>query len=175
MKERKDPNGPPEFFYEEGGMPEEVGAATQNRLHHFQWTEMNPLPFISIHDEWNQSSLHDFRLHAVQPLSLSLPCCIHYEAFCCAMLGQVDWLGQKAQIDAAKEAGLQQVVLVSSMGGTDPNHRLNSIGNGNILVWKRKSEQYLIDSGQHTCTPERLHGAQDLIAYMVLSATGTGR
>ncbi|KAK9829467.1 hypothetical protein WJX72_006041 [[Myrmecia] bisecta] len=82
MKERKDPAGPPEFYYEEGGMPEEV-----------------------------------------------------------------DWLGQKHQIDLAKEAGLQQVVLVSSMGGTDPNNRLNSIGNGNILVWKRKSEQYLTDSG----------------------------
>ncbi|KAL3150563.1 hypothetical protein ABBQ32_000375 [Trebouxia sp. C0010 RCD-2024] len=25
--------------------------------------------------------------------------------------------------------------------------RLNSIGNGKILIWKRKAEQYLIDSG----------------------------
>jgi hypothetical protein len=46
---------------------------------------------------------------------------------------QVDWLGQKVQIDAAKSAGVKQVVLVSSMGGTDPNHQLNSLGNGNIL------------------------------------------
>ncbi|KAF3330537.1 NAD(P)H-binding [Carex littledalei] len=60
---------------------------------------------------------------------------------------QVDWIGQKNQIDTAKEAGVKQIVLVGSMGGTDVNHPLNSIGNGNILVWKRKAEQYLADSG----------------------------
>ncbi|XP_016434705.2 uncharacterized protein At5g02240 [Nicotiana tabacum] len=60
---------------------------------------------------------------------------------------QVDWIGQKNQIDAAKAAGVKQIVLVGSMGGTNPNHPLNSIGNGNILVWKRKAEQYLADSG----------------------------
>ncbi|KAI5021079.1 hypothetical protein ZWY2020_054489 [Hordeum vulgare] len=42
---------------------------------------------------------------------------------------QVDWIGQKNQIDA------------------DINHPLNKLGNGNILVWKRKAEQYLADSG----------------------------
>lgn len=60
---------------------------------------------------------------------------------------EVDWLGQKNQIDAAKEAGVEHIVLVGSMGGTNPNHPLNRIGNANILVWKRKAEQYLIDSG----------------------------
>ncbi|XP_020524029.1 uncharacterized protein At5g02240 isoform X2 [Amborella trichopoda] len=60
---------------------------------------------------------------------------------------QVDWIGQKNQIDAAKEAGVKHIVLVGSMGGTNPNHPLNRMGNGNILVWKRKSEQYLADSG----------------------------
>ena len=60
---------------------------------------------------------------------------------------EVDWLGQKNQIDAAKQAGVQHIVLVGSMGGTNPNHPLNRIGNGNILIWKRKAEQYLIDSG----------------------------
>lgn len=59
----------------------------------------------------------------------------------------VDWLGQKTQIDLAKEAGVKQIVIVGSMGGTDENHMLNSIGNGKILIWKRKAEQYLIDSG----------------------------
>ena len=33
------------------------------------------------------------------------------------------------------------------MGGNNSNHPLNSIGNGNILIWKRKTEQYLINSG----------------------------
>ncbi|XP_057436948.1 uncharacterized protein At5g02240-like [Lotus japonicus] len=60
---------------------------------------------------------------------------------------QVDWIGQKNQIDAAKAAGVKQIVLVGSMGGTDLNNPLNSLGNGNILVWKRKAEQYLADSG----------------------------
>ncbi|KAF9611795.1 hypothetical protein IFM89_035780 [Coptis chinensis] len=60
---------------------------------------------------------------------------------------QVDWIGQKNQIDSAKAAGVKQIVLVGSMGGTNPNHPLNSIGNANILVWKRKAEQYLADSG----------------------------
>lgn len=59
----------------------------------------------------------------------------------------VDWLGQKNQIDAAKHAGVQQIVLVGSMGGTNQDHPLNRIGNGNILIWKRKAEQYSIDSG----------------------------
>ncbi|OVA16529.1 hypothetical protein BVC80_399g44 [Macleaya cordata] len=60
---------------------------------------------------------------------------------------QVDWIGQKNQIDAAKAAGVKQIVLVGSMGGTNLNNPLNSIGNGNILVWKRRAEQYLADSG----------------------------
>ncbi|KAJ1261208.1 hypothetical protein BS78_09G010500 [Paspalum vaginatum] len=60
---------------------------------------------------------------------------------------QVDWIGQKNQIDAAKSIGVKHIVLVGSMGGTDINHPLNKLGNGNILVWKRKAEQYLADSG----------------------------
>ncbi|KAM0928067.1 hypothetical protein ACQ4PT_002251 [Festuca glaucescens] len=60
---------------------------------------------------------------------------------------QVDWIGQRNQIDATKAAGVKHIVLVGSMGGTNPNHPLNSLGNGNILIWKRKSEQYLADSG----------------------------
>ena len=59
---------------------------------------------------------------------------------------EVDYWGQKNQIDAGKEAGVEHIVLVGSMGGTDENHFLNSLGNGNILIWKRKAEAYLIDS-----------------------------
>ena len=39
------------------------------------------------------------------------------------------------------------VVLVSSMGVTNPTHPLNRIGNGKILMWKRMAELYLITSG----------------------------
>jgi len=59
----------------------------------------------------------------------------------------IDYQGQKNQIDAALQAGIEHIVLMGSMGGTNPNHILNKIGNGNILIWKRKAEQYLIDSG----------------------------
>ena len=61
---------------------------------------------------------------------------------------QVDWLGQKNQIDAALKAGVKKVVVISSMGGTDPNYILNKMGGGDILVWKRKAEEYLIDQSQ---------------------------
>jgi uncharacterized protein YbjT (DUF2867 family) len=71
---------------------------------------------------------------------------------------EVDWLGQKAQIDAAEAFGPEtHVVICSSMGGTDPENMLNALGReklpdgsykgGNILLWKRKAEKYLIDSG----------------------------
>lgn len=67
---------------------------------------------------------------------------------------EVDWLGAKNQIDAAKKAGVKHFIFLSSMGGTDPNNFLNTIGrvegddkSGNILLWKRKAEQYLMASG----------------------------
>ena len=68
---------------------------------------------------------------------------------------QVDWIGQVNQIDAAKsENSNVRIILCSSMGGTDPEHFLNTIGRrgndidtGNILLWKRKAERYLIQSG----------------------------
>lgn len=67
---------------------------------------------------------------------------------------KVDYEGQIAQIDLAKKLGISHVIVVSSMGGTDPKMFLNSIGkdkngngNGDILLWKRKAEKYLIESG----------------------------
>jgi len=38
---------------------------------------------------------------------------------------QVDWLGQKAQIDAAKAASVKRVVVVGSMGGTQKDNFLS--------------------------------------------------
>lgn len=66
---------------------------------------------------------------------------------------KVDYEGQVLQFDAAKAAGVEKVIVVSSMGGTQPDNFLNSIGKkedgteGDILVWKRKAEEYLIASG----------------------------
>ena len=66
----------------------------------------------------------------------------------------VDFLGAKNQINAAKKCNLKQFVFVSSMGGTDPDNFLNTIGrnendkkSGNILLWKRNAEKYLKSSG----------------------------
>nr|CCA30158.1 NAD-dependent epimerase/dehydratase, related [Neospora caninum Liverpool]CEL71273.1 TPA: NAD-dependent epimerase/dehydratase, related [Neospora caninum Liverpool] len=71
---------------------------------------------------------------------------------------EIDWLGQKNIVDAAKESSVMHVVLCSIMGGTDPNHHLNHLGKqrskirrgesgGDILLWKRRSERYLVKSG----------------------------
>lgn len=59
----------------------------------------------------------------------------------------VDYQGQKNQIDLALDAGVEHIVLVGSMGGTNENHPLNMMGNGKILIWKRKAEEYLVNSG----------------------------
>lgn len=66
----------------------------------------------------------------------------------------VDYEGAVAQIDLAKKLGVKRIVIVSSMGGTDPNNFLNKVGkksdgsgNGDILLWKRKAERYLVNSG----------------------------
>lgn len=62
---------------------------------------------------------------------------------CVAWWLQVDWMGAKALIDAAKAAGVKHFVYVGSMGGTQPDNFLNTIGKqddgtgGDILLWKR--------------------------------------
>lgn len=60
---------------------------------------------------------------------------------------QVDWQAQRVQFDAAKAAGVSKVVVCGSMGGTQRDNFLNTIGDGNILVWKRRAEAYLCRSG----------------------------
>ena len=70
---------------------------------------------------------------------------------------QVDWIGQKTQVDLAKECGVQHVVVVGSLGYTKKSHPLNSIGNGNILLWKKRAEEYLMDSGDLLMLLEAWH------------------
>ena len=72
----------------------------------------------------------------------------------------VDYWGQKNQIDLAIAAGVEHIVLVGSMGGTNENHPLNKMGNGKILIWKRKAEEYLVNSGI-SYTIIRAGGLQD--------------
>jgi len=72
----------------------------------------------------------------------------------------VDYQGQKNQIDLAIAAGIEHIVLVGSMGGTNENHPLNKMGDGKILIWKRKAEEYLVNSGVNY-TIIRAGGLQD--------------
>ncbi|CAJ1339900.1 unnamed protein product, partial [Effrenium voratum] len=58
---------------------------------------------------------------------------------------EVDWIGQRSQIDAAKACGIKHIVLVSSMAGTKPDHFLNTQMD-NLVLWKRKAECYLMSS-----------------------------
>jgi uncharacterized protein YbjT (DUF2867 family) len=60
---------------------------------------------------------------------------------------EVDWEGGRTAIDAAVKSGVKHVIYVGSMGGTKPSHFLNTMGGGDILLWKRKAELYLIKSG----------------------------
>lgn len=59
----------------------------------------------------------------------------------------VDWDGGRVAIDAARSSGVKHVIYVGSMGGTKTDHFLNTMGGGNILLWKRKAELYLLKSG----------------------------
>lgn len=58
----------------------------------------------------------------------------------------IDYGGVKAVAEQAKAAGVKQVVLVSSMGVTQPDHMLNKVLD-NILVWKLRGETALRKSG----------------------------
>jgi uncharacterized protein YbjT (DUF2867 family) len=58
----------------------------------------------------------------------------------------IDYLGVKAIAEKAKAADVKHVVLVSSMGVTDPDHMLNKVLD-NILVWKLRGENALRESG----------------------------
>jgi uncharacterized protein YbjT (DUF2867 family) len=60
---------------------------------------------------------------------------------------RIDYAAQVHLIDAATAARVPRVVLISSIGATDPNHFLNRLGNGNVLRWKFKSEEHLRASG----------------------------
>ncbi len=58
----------------------------------------------------------------------------------------VDYEGVKALVGASKNAGVKQFVLVSSMGATDKENRLNKMFD-RILEWKLKGEDAVRASG----------------------------
>ncbi len=58
----------------------------------------------------------------------------------------VDYGGVKKLIEASVAAGVNHLVLVSSMGVTHEDHFLNKVF-GNVMVWKLKGEDILKQSG----------------------------
>lgn len=58
---------------------------------------------------------------------------------------KVDYLGTKNLVDVAKEKGIEQVVMVSSLCTSKLFHPLNLFWL--ILVWKKQAEEYLQKSG----------------------------
>ena len=59
----------------------------------------------------------------------------------------IDYKATLHQVEAAKAEGVKRVVLVSSAGVTDPDHRLNRLGDSQLLRWKLKAENALRQSG----------------------------
>ncbi len=59
---------------------------------------------------------------------------------------EVEYQGVKNLVEAAKTAGVGQFVLVSSIGATKLDHRLNQIFD-NILMWKLRGEDAVRESG----------------------------
>jgi uncharacterized protein YbjT (DUF2867 family) len=54
-------------------------------------------------------------------------------------------MGVRNVVDAALEADVRRMVLISASGVTNPDHPLNKLGN--VMVWKLKGEDHLRESG----------------------------
>lgn len=59
---------------------------------------------------------------------------------------KVDYEGTQNLADAAKAAGATRFVFITSSNSGVKDHFLNTIG-GDVLIWKGKGEQVLVDSG----------------------------
>lgn len=57
----------------------------------------------------------------------------------------VDWEGTRNVVDAAKQAGVQQIVIISAAGVTQEDHVMNRMGG--VMTFKLRAENYLRDSG----------------------------
>jgi uncharacterized protein YbjT (DUF2867 family) len=85
----------------------------------------------------------------------------------------VDYAGNVLVVEAAERQGAQQVVMVSTIGVTNPEHFLNKMGGGRTLDWKLRAENHLRDSGlPYTIVrPGGLEGAKPELVQLVV---GTG-
>ena len=89
---------------------------------------------------------------------------------------QVDWIGTRRLIDAAKRIGVKHYVMISAASAGNPDSPLNERF-GNVLVWKGRAEDYLRESGL-TYTIVRGPGLRDNPGGqkpIVLEQGGSGR
>ena len=93
----------------------------------------------------------------------------------------VDYIGAINQFKASKAAGIDQVVVVGSMGGSQPENFLNTIGrkegdekSGNILLWKRKAEKFLISlcQGKEADSSSSSSGNSSSMSYTIVHPGG---
>lgn len=89
---------------------------------------------------------------------------------------QVDWIGTRRLIDAAKRIGVRHYVMISAASAGNPDSPLNERF-GDVLVWKGRAEDYLRESGL-TYTIVRGPGLRDNPGGqkpIVLEQGGSGR
>lgn len=89
---------------------------------------------------------------------------------------QVDWIGTRYLIDAAKRIGVRHYVMISAASAGNPDSPLNERF-GNVLIWKGRAEDYLRESGL-TYTIVRGPGLRDNPGGqkpIVLEQGGSGR
>lgn len=89
---------------------------------------------------------------------------------------QVDWIGTRRLIDAARQIGVRHYVMISAASAGNPDSPLNERF-GNVLVWKGRAEDYLRESGL-TYTIVRGPGLRDNPGGqkpVILEQGGSGR
>lgn len=60
---------------------------------------------------------------------------------------EIDYAGNVLLVEAAKRAGVEHIVMLSTLNVTNFDHFLNKMGGGRTLEWKLKAENHLRGSG----------------------------
>ncbi len=60
---------------------------------------------------------------------------------------EIDYAGNVLLVEAARRAGVDQVVMISTLSVTNFGHFLNRMGGGRTLEWKLRAENHLRGSG----------------------------
>lgn len=106
------PPGPPQFKYEQGQFPEQVRGADWRLI----WIDLVSILGLSASAIQSVLAFESSRI-----LETHVP--VSATPFQVARsLLQIDYIGQKNLIDAAKGSNVKHVVVVGSMGGENADH-----------------------------------------------------